>query len=101
MGPNLVETAGVEPTVPGAADLQSAGVTNFPTSPKTEGSLLQDLVPVAGEVSKRCDPKTGTGYGIRTRVPAVKGRCPRPLDEPSIYTKTNYFGNHCASIIYQ
>ena len=26
----------------------------------------------------------GTGYGIRIRVLAVKGRCPRPLDEPSI-----------------
>ena len=32
-GPNLVETVGVEPTVPEAADLQSTGVTNFPTSP--------------------------------------------------------------------
>lgn len=29
----VVEVAGVEPAVPGAADLQSAGVTNFPTLP--------------------------------------------------------------------
>ena len=29
----MVETAGVEPAVPEAADLQSTGVTNFPTSP--------------------------------------------------------------------
>ena len=26
----------------------------------------------------------GTSYEIRTRVPAVKGRCPRPLDERCI-----------------
>ncbi len=25
--------------------------------------------------------KNGVPYGIRTRVAAVKGRCPRPLDE--------------------
>lgn len=31
--PNLVDDTGVEPVVPGAADLQSAGVTNFPTHP--------------------------------------------------------------------
>ena len=30
----LVDAAGVEPAVPGAADLQSTGVTNFPTHPK-------------------------------------------------------------------
>ena len=29
----LVEVVGVEPTMPEAADLQSAGVTNFPTHP--------------------------------------------------------------------
>ena len=27
---------------------------------------------------------TGVPYGIRTRVTAVKGRCPRPLDEGNI-----------------
>ncbi len=31
----MVETVGLEPTMPEAADLQSAGVTNFPTSPFT------------------------------------------------------------------
>ena len=31
---NLVDAAGVEPAVPEAADLQSTGVTNFPTHPK-------------------------------------------------------------------
>jgi len=34
MRPYLVETVGLEPTMPGAEDLQSPGVTNFPTSPK-------------------------------------------------------------------
>ena len=29
----MVEAAGVEPTMPGAGDLQSPGVTNFPTPP--------------------------------------------------------------------
>jgi len=33
MGPNLVDAAGLEPTMPGAGDLQSPGVTNFPTHP--------------------------------------------------------------------
>ena len=27
------------------------------------------------------ESKIGIPYGIRTRVAAVKGRCPRPLDE--------------------
>jgi hypothetical protein len=31
----MVDAAGVEPAVPEAADLQSTGVTNFPTHPKT------------------------------------------------------------------
>ena len=35
-----MDAAGVEPAVPGAADLQSTGVTNFPTHPKTTGYLL-------------------------------------------------------------
>ena len=29
----MVDAAGVEPAVPEAADLQSTGVTNFPTHP--------------------------------------------------------------------
>ena len=29
----------------------------------------------------------GVPYGIRTRVAAVKGRCPRPLDERDIYVR--------------
>ena len=29
-----MDEVGLEPTMPGAADLQSAGVTNFPTHPK-------------------------------------------------------------------
>ena len=29
----MVDAVGVEPTMPGAADLQSAGVTSFPTHP--------------------------------------------------------------------
>ena len=28
--------------------------------------------------------KNGVPYGIRTRVAAVKGRCPRPLDERDV-----------------
>ena len=28
-----------------------------------------------------CFRMLGDPYGIRTRVAAVKGRCPRPLDE--------------------
>jgi hypothetical protein len=28
--------------------------------------------------------KIGVPYGIRTRVAAVRGRCPRPLDEGDI-----------------
>ena len=30
---NMVDAVGLEPTMPEAADLQSAGVTNFPTHP--------------------------------------------------------------------
>ena len=34
MEPNLVDEVGLEPTMPEAEDLQSPGVTNFPTHPK-------------------------------------------------------------------
>lgn len=33
MAHNLVDEVGLEPTMPGAGDLQSPGVTNFPTHP--------------------------------------------------------------------
>ena len=49
----LVETVGVEPTVPEAEDLQSPGVTNFPTSP--------------------C---IGRATGNRTPLAWMKTRCP-------------------------
>ena len=32
----------------------------------------------------------GDPYGIRTRVAAVKGRCPEPLDEGDKYLKFFY-----------
>ena len=31
----MVDAVGLEPTMPVAGDLQSPGVTNFPTHPKT------------------------------------------------------------------
>ena len=42
---NLVDEVGFEPTMPEAADLQSAGVTNFPTHPYliVTGTVLQYL----------------------------------------------------------
>ena len=36
---------------------------------------------VANESAKSLILRTGAPYGTRTRVTAVKGRCPRPLDE--------------------
>src|SRR5690606_30068577 len=33
----------------------------------------------------RCLEKAGTPNGIRTRAAALKGRCPRPLDDGGIY----------------
>gem|GEM_PF-2308613 len=32
-------------------------------------------------VAQKTNENNGVPYGIRTRVAAVKGRCPRPLDE--------------------
>ena len=32
--------------------------------------------------------ESGDPYGIRTRVAAVKGQCPRPLDEGVAYTRS-------------
>ena len=40
MKPNLVDEVGVEPTVPGAGDLQSPGVTSFPTHPSFNYNTL-------------------------------------------------------------
>ncbi len=34
--------------------------------------------------------KIGSAYGIRTRVPAVRGLCPRPLDERAVFAKGCY-----------
>ncbi len=36
---HLVEPVGLEPTMPEAEDLQSPGVTNFPTTPKIRSGL--------------------------------------------------------------
>lgn len=36
----MVDAVGVEPTVPEAGDLQSPGVTSFPTHPLVEFSAL-------------------------------------------------------------
>ena len=65
----LVEPVGLEPTMPEAEDLQSPGVTNFPTTPKKGELRLQDLVPVAGEVSRRCSSQTGRTDRNRTGTP--------------------------------
>src|SRR6185312_3804319 len=57
-----------------------------------EGSSMEPLpfpyaFRTAGQIAQ-CTPRpyaaffgAGVPYGIRTRVTAVKGRCPRPLDE--------------------
>ena len=36
------------------------------------------------------DNVSGDPYGIRTRVAAVKGRCPKPLDEGAMCKNYNY-----------
>ena len=41
-------------------------------------------------IKKRCstvvvEHRCGSGYGSRTRVPGVRGRYPRPLDEPTVF----------------
>ena len=41
----MVDAAGVEPAVPEAADLQSTGVTNFPTHPYKLNTLQTMSVP--------------------------------------------------------
>ena len=35
----------------------------------------------------------GVPYGIRTRVAAVKGRCPRPLDEGVVVGEAEIYGD--------
>jgi hypothetical protein len=59
----------------------------------SETVLRRDIRPTRGQVPSRAKhyersilgrskaPAGGVPYGIRTRVAAVKGRCPRPLDE--------------------
>ncbi len=44
---------------------------------------LMDSFGLAAEFHGRCKSlkRIGVPYGSRTRVAAVKGRCPRPLDE--------------------
>ena len=44
---NMVEAAGLEPTMPKAGDLQSPGVTNFPIPPIKQEYTLQAML-VAG-----------------------------------------------------
>ena len=53
----MVEAVGLEPTMPGAADLQSAGVTNFPTPPKSSSQLAKAFF-VLGAATGRPFPHT-------------------------------------------
>ena len=47
-----------------------------------EARTKKPLAGVArGMMTRLRDQKVGIPYEIRTRVAAVKGRCPRPLDE--------------------
>src|SRR4029453_9455204 len=53
-----------------------------PSDPKKAKSLRQTCLAFSylKEIS-RANQVCGVPYGSRTRVAAVKGRCPRPLDE--------------------
>ena len=48
-----------------------------------KGETVPSASPLRADQSKRTRNVDfiGVPYGIRTRVTAVKGRCPRPLDE--------------------
>ena len=48
---------------------------------KTASDLTRRLWPVCLICLDFSWKKNGIPYGIRTRVAAVKGRCPKPLDE--------------------
>ena len=62
----MVEPVGLEPTMPEAEDLQSPGVTNFPTS-----------------------PKNGVRYGIRTRILRFLAPCHDALTfRPNAHNKS-------------
>ena len=49
-----MEPVGLEPTMPGAADLQSAGVTNFPTTPRICNTLRLCLSTAVQAVRRVC-----------------------------------------------
>ena len=46
--------------------------------------MLHTILYIFSPLEVILSPLFGTRYEIRTRVLAVKGRYPRPLDEPSI-----------------
>ena len=84
-----METVGVEPTVPEAADLQSAGVTNFPTSPCSNYNTLPlccQPAPNGRSGRGECVLKYTNNAAMRTGLqgPAV----------PIVYFNTLPFSSH-------
>ncbi len=65
----------------GRARSVRAGSVVRPATRKSEGDA-RTLYPQSVAVNAWAKPMAvGVPYGSRTRVAAVKGRCPRPLDE--------------------
>ncbi len=71
-GQILVEPVGLEPTMPEAADLQSAGVTNFPTTPKLSYKNILNTQRSAGTMSFRLCQETEQSTGNLWPVMPVK-----------------------------
>ena len=67
---------------------ETIDLARYQTCIAVTGRLARTKKPLAGlargVMTRLGDLSVGIPYEIRTRVAAVKGRCPRPLDERDI-----------------
>ena len=59
-----------------------------------DAKASSDCFPIDGKnINFQIFREIGDPYGIRTRVAAVKGRCPRPLDEGVVVGEAEIYGD--------
>ena len=77
----LVDAAGVEPAVPEAADLQSTGVTNFPTHPKSYSNNIDWILTNISRTRRQgfLTFRRQQCYHIKTHPWVVLGQTLQPL----------------------
>jgi hypothetical protein len=78
----FAELHGRPPTDEELSDARSRWVRMLMSEPEPLREAIEDSCEALFEIADRsCPTRPGVPTGIRTPVAAVKGRCPRPLDD--------------------